>query len=150
MKYIKLFENFDFDEIGTNEHNYLVIKESQIPNSGMGLFTLIPINKNEIISRYTGEILSDKEAEKRVKRGDDEYFMSLPSGKMFDTKLTGGFAKYANDAEGLQTKFKNNSFISLDDDDGVILVAKRNIKSGEEIFTGYGKKYWNKYKKENR
>lgn len=150
MKYIKLFENFDFDEIGTNEHNYLVIKESQIPNSGMGLFTLIPINKNEIISRYIGEILSDKEAEKRVKRGDDEYFMSLPSGKMFDTKLTGGFAKYANDAEGLQTEFKNNSFISLDDDDGVILVAKRNIKSGEEIFTGYGREYWNKYKKENR
>ena len=33
----------------------------------------------------------------------------------------------------------------MDEDDNVVLVAKRNISQGEEIFTGYGKDYWDKH-----
>jgi len=143
MRYLKTFENYD--SLDADEEDYLYVDISQIPNSGKGLFTSIPIEKDEIISKYVGEILSDKEAQKRVDDKDDQYFMSLPSGEMFDCKFTKCFAKYANDAEGLPTKFKNNSFIAMDDDDNVVLVAKRDIKAGEEIFTGYGRSYWKKH-----
>jgi uncharacterized protein len=143
MKYLKTYENYD--SLDADEEDYLYVDVSQIPNSGKGLFTSIPIEKDEIISKYVGEILSDEEAQKRVDEGDDQYFMNLPSGEVFDCKFTKCFAKYANDAEGLPSKFKNNSFIAMDDDDNVVLVAKRDIKSGEEIFTGYGKSYWKKH-----
>ena len=151
LRYIKEYnvfinENFDYDDIDLNEDEYLYVDESQIPNSGNGLFTSIDIEKNEIICRYVGDTIGKREFDRRTKLGEDNYFMNLPSGKTLDCRNTKCFAKYANDAEGLPTKFKNNAFITLDENDNVVLVAKRNIKSGEEIFAGYGKKYWNKYK----
>lgn len=150
MRYLKTFENFDFyfNSIDLDESEYLYVKDSQIPNSGKGLFTSIDIEKNEIISKFIGEILSDYESDIRSNSGDDDYFMNLPSGKILDCKLTDCFAKYANDSEVMPSGFKNNSFISMDDEDNVVLVAKRDISAGEEIFVGYGKKYWkrNKYR----
>ncbi len=145
MKYLKAFENFDYDNIDANEEDYLYVQTSQIPNSGNGLFTSIDIEKDEIVSKFIGEVISDEEAQKRADDNDDQYFMSLPSGEMFDCKRTKCFAKYANDAEGIPSEFKNNTFIAMDDDDNVVLVAKRDIKAGEEIFTGYGKAYWEKH-----
>jgi hypothetical protein len=144
MKYLKTFENFDFDSIDLDESEYLYTDLSQITNSGNGLFTSIDIEKDEIISKFIGEILSDSEAESRAESGDDDYFMNLPSGEILDCKKTHCFAKYANDAEGIPSNFKNNSFISMDDDGNVVLVAKRDISVGEEIFVGYGKNYWNR------
>lgn len=90
MKYLKLFENFDYDKIDASEEDYLYTQPSQIPNAGSGLFTSIDIENGEIIAKFIGE----------------------------------------------------NSIITMDDEDNVVLVANRDIQSGEEIFVGYGKKYW--------
>lgn len=144
MKYLKLFENFEFDGIDVPEEDYLYVQPSQIKNAGNGLFTAIDIEEGEVVSKFIGEIISDEEAKKRAELGDDDYFMMLPTGNTLDCKKTECFAKFANDAEGIPSGFKNNTFISMDDDDNVVLVAKRDIKSGEEIFTGYGKSYWQK------
>lgn len=142
MKYLKLFENFDYDSIELGEKEYLYVQPSQIPNAGSGLFTAIDIEEGEIVSKFIGEIITSEEANKRSELGDDDYFMMLPSGDTLDCKKTECFAKFANDAEGIPSSFKNNTIITMDDDDNVVLVAKRNIKQGEEIFTGYGKVYW--------
>jgi SET domain-containing protein len=151
MKYLKTFEKFEFDSIDSDESEYLYVDISQIPNSGKGLFTAIDIEKDEIISQFKGEILSDDEIKSRTESGDDDYFMDLPNGDVLDCKRTECFAKYANDAKGSNTKFKNNSIISLDENDNVVIVAKKNIKSGEEIFVDYGKNYWknNSYRIKN-
>lgn len=140
MRYLKLFENFDynFDNIDLPEDEYLYVEPSQIDGAGSGLFTAIDIEEGEIISKFVGEILSEEESKKRADSGDDDYFMNLPSGELLDCKRTKCFAKYANDAEGLPTNFKNNAFISMDDENNVVLVAKRDIQSGEEIFVSYG------------
>lgn len=45
MRYLKTFENFDFDRIDSDESDYLYVETSQIPNSGRGLFTAIDIEK---------------------------------------------------------------------------------------------------------
>lgn len=141
MRYLKTFENFDFDRIDSDESDYLYVETSQIPNSGRGLFTAIDIEKDEVISVFKGEILSDEEIKSRTESGDDDYFMNLPNGDILDCKQTDCFAKYANDAEGSDTGFKNNCIISMDGDD-VVLVATRDIESGEEIFVEYGENYW--------
>jgi SET domain-containing protein len=148
MKYLKFFENFEYEEIELPEEEYLYIQPSQIKNAGNGLFTSIDIECGEIISKFKGEVISDEEAKRRAYLGDDDYFMNLPSGETLDCKRTDCFAKFANDAEGIPSNFENNSIITMDDDNNVVLLSDRDIKSGEEIFVGYGKSYWkiNKYR----
>ncbi|WP_298136908.1 SET domain-containing protein-lysine N-methyltransferase [Flavobacterium sp.] len=140
----------DCNTIDAKEVDYLYIQTSQLPNSGKGLFTAIAIYKDEIVSVFKGEILSDCEAANRVQNNDDQYFMNLLNGSILDCKNTDCFAKYANDANGfsipkLRNSFKNNTKITLDENGNVCLIATRKIKSGEEIFCDYGKRYWKKH-----
>lgn len=140
----------DSNTIDAQESDYLYIQTSQLPNSGKGLFTAIAIYKDEIVAVFKGEILSDSEAECRVQDNNDQYFMNLLNGTILDCKNTDCFAKYANDANGfsipkLRDSFKNNTKITLDENGAVCLIATRKIKSGEEIFCDYGKRYWKKH-----
>jgi SET domain-containing protein len=137
----------DQNTIQALEEDYLYVATSQLPNSGNGLFTAITIYKDEIISEFKGEILSDEEAAIRMKNGTDTYFMNLLNGSILDCRNTDCFAKYANDAAGFsKSDFKNNAKITLDENQNVCLIAIRKLKSGEEIFCDYGKKYWKKHK----
>ena len=134
-------------KIEAPESDYLYIQDSQITNAGKGLFTAIDIYPNEIISLFKGEILTDKEAQKRVSDGNDRYFINMLDGSILDSMNVDCFAKYANDAEAFsKLEFKNNSKITLDDDDNVCIVATKKIKSQQEIFCSYGVKYWKKHK----
>ncbi len=138
----------DENKIQAEESDYLYIATSQLPNSGNGLFTAITIYKDEIISLFKGEVLSTDEVTIRVNNGTDQYFMNLINGSILDCKTTDCFAKYANDANGFsKSTFKNNSKITLDENNNVCLIALRKINSGEEIFCDYGKKYWKKMAK---
>jgi SET domain-containing protein len=139
----KKYSNSDSLQIDAAEHDYLYIQESQIPESGQGLFTAIPIYKDEVISIFKGKILSDKEAQRRAANGDDAYFINMPDGTIMDSMTVKCFAKYANDASGLiQSSFKNNSRITLDEYGKVCIVANKRISVGAEIFCGYGNGYW--------
>jgi hypothetical protein len=132
--------------IDANEADYLYIQKSQIENSGNGLFTAIKIYKEEIISVFKGKILTNIEAESIVKLNEDKYFINLLDGTILDSNTVDCFAKYANDSNGFtKSKYKNNSKISLDESNNVCLTATKNIKSNEEIFCSYGKKYWKKH-----
>lgn len=134
-----------FDRIDARESDYLYIAGSQIPGAGDGLFTAIPIWKYEIISVFKGEMLSQDEADKRAKAGNNKYFMNMPDGTIMDSMHVKCFAKYANDAEGLVKSGSGpNSVITPDDNNRVCLVAIRDIRAGEEIFCSYGKRYWRK------
>ena len=138
--------------IEASEASYLYIETSQLPNSGKGLHTAIPIYKDEIIALFKGEILTDSMALLRANKNQDQYFIKMLDGRIMDSKKVKCFAKYANDATGysnLQKTFKNNARISLDDNDNICLVATRKIKSGEEIFCSYGKQYWQKHQLQN-
>jgi SET domain-containing protein len=128
------------------ESDYLYIQPSQIEKAGNGLYTAIDIFKNETISLFKGEIITNKEAKKRVKKNNDSYFINLLDGSIMDSIHTDCYAKYANDAEGISNNsFKNNAEITLDDDDNVCIQAIRAISSGQEIFCSYGKPYWKKH-----
>ena len=137
--------SLDSNAIDSLESDYLYVSQSQITNAGQGLFTAIPIYKDEIIAVFKGEILTDKESEKRALEGKDAYFMNLLNGSILDCKNTECFAKYANDAIGFsKSEMKNNAKIALDENENVCLIAIKKIQLGEEIFCDYGKKYWKK------
>ncbi len=134
-------------KIEAPESDYLYIQDSQITNAGKGLFTAIDIYPNEIISIFKGEVLNEKEAQKRVSEDNDRYFINMLDGSILDSMNVDCFAKYANDAEAFsKLEFKNNSKIALDDNDNVCIIATKKIKSEQEIFCSYGSKYWKKHK----
>ena len=76
----KDFVNSTSYKIDADESDYLYSEESQIPSSGKGLFTAIPIYKDEVISIFDGENISDEEAKRRATSGEDGYFVNLPDG----------------------------------------------------------------------
>ncbi len=132
--------------IDARERDYLYIQVSQIPNSGNGLYTAIDIFKDETISLFKGEILSAEKVKKCIQENRDQYFINLPDGNILDSINVNCFAKFANDAGGkFKSKFRNNSLITLDENNNVCIEALRDIKANEEIFCSYGKKYWKKH-----
>jgi len=132
------------------ESDYLYLEPSQIDGSGQGLRTAIDIYKDECFAQFEGELLNQKQANERAENRENGYFISLLNGRILDSKNTDCFAKFANDAEGfIQSNFKNNSKITLNQQNKVCLMATKKIKAGEEIFCGYGKKYWESFKEQN-
>jgi hypothetical protein len=142
----KEYSNSTTYAIEAKEKDYLYVRESRIPGAGNGLFTALPIYKDEVISVFKGKILSDKEARHRAENGEDGYFINLPDGTILDSKDVNCFAKYANDASGaVTTRCRNNSHITLDEDGNVCIVATRKIRANEEIYCAYGTRYWKKH-----
>jgi uncharacterized protein len=84
------------DIILAQETDYLYTQSSQIPHSGLGLFTAIPIYKEEIIAVFRGKILSLSQAKTIALQGNDRYFINLLNGKILDSMPVDCFAKYAN------------------------------------------------------
>lgn len=135
------------NNIDAHESEYLYKSTSQIPESGSGLFTAIKLYKDETIAVFTGDILSDEQSLVRIANGKDQYFISLLDGRIMDSMHTECFAKYANDAQGtLDSPFKNNAKIGIDEDNNVCIIATCNIPKGAEIFCSYGKRYWKKHR----
>jgi len=132
--------------IDAPESDYLYIQPSQIPLSGNGLYTAIPIYKDEIIAIFEGEILTERQIQIRVSKEKDQYFISKPDGTIMDSYKTTCFAKYANDAKAYpDSGFRNNAKIAMDDDNDICLIAKSAIKANQEIYCSYGWKYWKKH-----
>lgn len=122
----------------------LIVKTSQLPNSGKGLFTTTPIKKGAKIIEYLGEIIDWKEYERRVERDEDGYLFFINKKKCIDAYNTPQHkARFANDAAGLSRVkgLKNNSVYEIEDD-RCFIIASRDINAGEEIFVSYTKEYW--------
>lgn len=122
----------------------LIVKKSQLPKAGKGLYTTTPIKKGEKIIEYKGEIIKWKEYEKRVEENKDGYLFYINDDLCIDAYPTPQHkARYANDAAGITRVrgLKNNSNYEIIDNK-CFIVAQKNIKAGEEIFVNYTKEYW--------
>jgi hypothetical protein len=123
----------------------LKVKKSLIPGAGKGLFTTTPIKKGERIIEYLGEIIDWEEYERRVERDEDGYLFYINKNVCIDAFNTPEhIARFANDAAGI-TRVKgltNNTEYIIEAKKRCFIIAKRNIKAGEEIFVSYTKEYW--------
>lgn len=134
----------ELEEIVIKKPTYLEVKPSKIPGAGDGLFTKKSIKKGEKIVEYLGEIIDYQEYVKRSKEDKYGYMLYVDKKACIDAYSTPHFvARYANDAKGLKRVpgLDNNSEYLIFDKRAYI-VAKRDIKVGEEIFVAYGKAYW--------
>lgn len=122
----------------------LIVKKSQLPNSGKGLFTTKAIEKGTHIIEYKGQIIQWKQYQERVDRDEDGYLFFINRKRCIDAFPTPQHkARYANDARGLsKVKGLNNNSVYEIHDNKCFIVATKNIKAGEEIFVDYTKEYW--------
>ena len=120
----------------------MIIKKSGLPKAGKGLFTKIDIPKGTRIVEYKGRIQPWREV--KDEDGINGYLMYINRNVVINgLKAVKTLARYANDAGGLVRLegIRNNSeFVS--EGKRCFIEATRNIKAGEEIFAGYGRKYW--------
>jgi hypothetical protein len=122
------------------KQNNLRIKPSNIPNAGKGLFAWKKsIPRDTLISKYTGRKTNKKELDKKYGDRCADYAICNKRGRCVDsTYTTDAAARFVNDSKG--TSFQNNSKIK--GNQIFRLKATRTIPANNEIFTSYGREYW--------
>ena len=119
----------------------LEVKESTIPNSGKGLFTIAFIPKGTRIVEYKGRITTWKEVKNDSGNG---YIYTINNNHVIDAKKTlKALARYANDARGIvKVKGITNNCTYVNDGLKAYIESVKDIPAGAEIFVDYGKEYW--------
>jgi len=122
----------------------LLVKTSQLPNSGKGLFTTTSIKKGTRVIEYLGEIIDWKEYERRVELDEDGYLFFINKKNCIDAWNTPQHkARFANDAAGLgRVKGLKNNCVYETEENRCYILSTRDILAGEEIFVSYTKEYW--------
>lgn len=101
---------------------------------GLGLFAKVPFKRGQFVIEYTGEKITDEEADRR----GGKYLMAFEKGYTVDGKGRENTARYANHS----CKPNCTAFI---DRHKLLIRARKNIQPGEEITYDYGKEYWDDY-----
>jgi len=123
----------------------LQIRESTIPNAGLGLFAhrenglpnQIVFRTNQTIIPYEGEVINRDELINRYGEFTAPYGLQTYQNEYVDSALRRGVGSIANKNTG-----NNNCRFSIDNRNRrAVLKATRNIRQDEEIFVGYGNQY---------
>lgn len=133
---------------GTDWSDAVLVKTSQIPKSGKGLFTKQTFRRGDVICEYEGEIITWSECEKRSDEGHEGYAVFITKNRCIDAFFTPwAKGRYANDARGIGRVegLTNNAHYEIQTRKGekrIFIVATRTIHPGQEIFVHYGNDYW--------
>lgn len=119
---------------GSKKLTHIQIKRS---SAGLGLFALAPIKKNTTIIEYIGERVSTKKSDEL----DNRYIFSVNSRYDIDGSPRYNTARYINhscrpNCEAINRRGR------------IFIVAKKNIKEGQELTYNYGKNYFEGFIKE--
>jgi len=125
------------------ENNYIKIRKSDIPGAGNGVFAKKDIPKGTELGYYVGEIINNKEFEKRYKEyGHGEYVLELTDPKNPRKQINIDAKKHYNWISRINAPKGTGKKASLHWDIHGLTIASRNIKAGEELLISYGKEYW--------
>jgi len=103
-------------------------------SAGLGLFATRPYLKGELIIEYTGETIT--EAEANVRGG--KYLFELNDQYVIDGKGRQNIARYINHS------CRPSAYPELSEDETQVhIYAKKKIATGDEITYHYGKFYFN-------
>lgn len=123
----------------------LAVKKSTIPNAGKGLFATRDFKQNEVIGKYTGDVLTPEENSQRHGKHPvhdlNAYGVSITSAKkVVDASCNRSLMSLAN---GSANRSKSNArFMDKLVEGKVNVRATKKIRKGQEIIVHYGKGYF--------
>ena len=104
------------------------------PGTGLGLFALVPIKRDDFILEYTGEKIPTAVADER----DSKYLFEIDSEWTIDGETKENTARYINHDCHPNTE--------TDIVDGkIIFEAIKDIAPGEELTVDYGEEYFDEF-----
>lgn len=120
----------------------LLVKRSQIPKGGKGLFTLSEIPKGEKIVEYKGRL--ERWRDVKDEDGYNAYIFKINNRWAINAlPYKTALGRFANDARGIGRVpgLRNNAEYDTEGKHCFIF-STRKIKAGEEIFVDYGRGFW--------
>ncbi|RZK26948.1 MAG: hypothetical protein EOO43_01205 [Flavobacterium sp.] len=122
-------------------NHHLKIKASTIPNAGLGLFAIDPLNSNSnevlfrkgvTIVKYMGESINEAELKRRYGNHTAPYGVQISQDRYEDGAR---IRSLANTKPGY-----NNAILSIYRGHASLKATKK-IRNGDEIFVSYGRAY---------
>ncbi len=127
-----------------NVYQNLRITNSELPNAGLGLFSGDKkINKSQPIVEYTGTVFNEPV------RGN--YVLEVNKKKFINANHSTDVAGFSNDCRPANRRSglcQVNSRIAVSKG-RPSLVSTRSINPNSEIYTKYGREYWQYFNKKN-
>ncbi len=123
----------------------LVLKPSQIPNSGRGVFTKVDIFPGDTVGFYTGEILSDLDVLGKDEDHPGKHISNLYLFYVCKNHWIRGNAKNSSKITKInhaKKKFCNCQMLVSRRNKTARLEATKVIPAGSELFWHYGIEYW--------
>jgi hypothetical protein len=131
-------------QIQSKVHKKIDIKRSKV--AGFGAFAAEDINKGDFVVEYTGELITQQEADERGKMYDESktsYLFDLSKDYAVDGMFIGNESRFINHSSAAPNcSVKTMTVLG---DKRIALYASRNIKQGEELFFDY--RYSNEQKR---
>ncbi|KAF7885523.1 uncharacterized protein EAF02_004032 [Botrytis sinoallii] len=123
----------------------LILGKSPIEGAGFGLFTAEPVKKGDFLSEYTGELISDNEAERRGVEYNAKFMsflFNLNKEWTIDAMRMGNKTRFINhagsEADGMNCAAR---ILLVNGEHRIAFRATRDILIGEELLFDYGRNF---------
>ncbi|WRT63754.1 uncharacterized protein IL334_000679 [Kwoniella shivajii] len=113
------------------------------PVSGYGIFAGEPLDKDQMIGEYIGEVITPMEGERRDQINNQigrQYIFTLNAESEIDAGNYGNITRYFNSAKGNAVNIEAKTVV-VGNEQRIAFRTTRSIKQNEEIRFDYGERF---------